>query len=357
MNASFSPAPMRSSTKLLLRTLAGETLAVPPIWLMRQAGRYLPEYRSLREKAVDFIAFCLTPELATEATLQPLRRFGLDAAILFADILLVPHALGQRVEFSPGEGPRLDPVRERTALEALRPEHVPRVIAPVCETIRRVKAALDPQAALIGFAGSPWTVATYMVEGGGSRDFIHVKQWALTEAKGFARLIDLLVEATVVYLIEQVAAGVDVLQLFDSWAGVLSETAFRRWVIEPTARIVAELHRRCPGVPIIGFPRGGGVMLEPYLRETGVDALSLDTTVPLLWARERLQALRPVQGNLDPVTLLSGGSVMTESVRAIVDTLGKGPLVFNLGHGILPETPPEHVAMLVELVRERSVSG
>jgi len=357
MNSEPPLARPTDTIKPLLRTLAGETLAVPPIWLMRQAGRYLPEYRRLRERATDFLGFCLSPELAAEATLQPVRRFGLDAAILFSDILVVPYALGRRVEFKEGEGPRLEPLRDRAATEALRTDTVASATALVAETIRRVRAVLDPTVALIGFAGSPWTVATYMVEGSGSRDFVHVKRLALAEADTFARLIDCLVEATIVYLVQQVAAGAEALQLFDSWAGVLSEAAFRRWVIEPTTRIVVELHRRCPGVPIIGFPRGGGLMLEAYLRETGVDALSLDTTVPVGWARDHLQCVRPVQGNLDPVTLLAGGPAMVQSVQAILDTLGNGPLVFNLGHGILPETPPEHVSALVDLVRRRRAAG
>jgi len=357
MNSQPPPALPAGTTKPLLRALAGETLALPPIWLMRQAGRYLPEYRRLRGRAADFLGFCLSPELAAEATLQPVRRFGLDAAILFSDILVVPYVLGQRVEFRDGEGPRLEPLRNRGAIEALRIDAVANATAPIGETVRRVRAALDPAVALIGFAGSPWTVATYMVEGAGSRDFIHVKRLALAEADTFARLIDRLVEATIVYLVQQVTAGAEALQLFDSWAGVLSEAAFRRWVIEPTARIVAELHRRCPGVPIIGFPRGGGLMLEAYLRETGVDALGLDTTVPLGWAHDRLQSVRPVQGNLDPVTLLAGGPAMARAVDVILDALGNGPLVFNLGHGILPETLPGHVSTLVDLVRRRRAAG
>jgi uroporphyrinogen decarboxylase len=348
-----SPIP---PVKSLLRALAGETLVVPPIWLMRQAGRYLAEYRALRATAPDFLSFCLTPDLAVEATLQPVRRFGLDAAIVFSDILVVPYALGQRVGFSVGEGPQLEPVRSRRAIDALQSEGAIERIAPVFETIRRVKAALDSETALIGFAGAPWTVATYMVEGGTTRDFTHVKRLAFTDPETFAAVIDRLTRATIDYLAAQIAAGVEAVQVFDSWAGVLPEPAFRRWVIEPTAAITTALHRRFPGIPIIGFPRGAGLMLETYMFETGVDAISLDASVPLAWARDHLQAHRPVQGNLDPVQLLAGGTAMAEATASILAALGRGPLVFNLGHGILPETPPEHVQALVKLVRQ-SVSG
>jgi len=334
--------------KTILRALRGETTEKPPVWLMRQAGRYLPEYRALRAQAKDFLAFCLTPELAAEATVQPIRRFGLDAAILFADILIVPYALGQEVGFREGEGPVLVPVEDAAKL---RVEMVASRIAPVQETVRRVRPALPAEVALIGFAGAPWTVATYMVEGGSSRDFARVKRWAFGEPKTFSALIDRIVEATVVYLTAQIEAGAELVQLFDSWAGVLPEAGFRRWVIAPTRRIVDALKARHPDIPLIGFPRGAGVLYETYRRETGVDAVSLDPTVPLTWARERLQALGPVQGNLDPMLLVVGGEPMAEAVRAIRGELGRGPFVFNLGHGILPETPPEHVAELVELVR------
>jgi uroporphyrinogen decarboxylase len=333
------------SEKPFLRTLQGGTSRVPPVWLMRQAGRYLPEYRALRAKAPDFLRFCLTPGLATEATLQPIRRFGLDAAILFADILIVPHALGQQVDFREGEGPVLGPLDKR------QPGEVEGRVAPVWETVRRVAAALPKEVALIGFAGAPWTIATYMVEGGSSRDFARVKRRAFAEPEAFALLIDAIVGASVTYLSGQIEAGAEALQLFDSWAGVLPEAEFRRWVIEPTRRIVEALKARHPEVPIIGFPRGAGLLYEAYARESGVDAVSLDPTVPLGWAREHLQARLPVQGNLDPMLLVVGGAPMEQAVQRIREELGRGPLVFNLGHGILPETPPEHVAALVELVR------
>ena len=341
----------RSVSKPLLRALSGENLPIPPIWLMRQAGRYLPEYQALRRRAGDFLGFCLAPELAAEATLQPVERFGLDGAILFSDILVVPYGLGQKIAFRDGEGPALDRIAERRDIERLSLEAFGERTRPVGETVRQVRRSLPEAVALIGFAGAPWTVATYMVEGGTSRDFALTKRWAFSEPKGFGMLIDRLVEATVEYLSMQVEAGAEVLQLFDSWAGVLPEAAFRLLVIEPTRRIVAAVKERHPLVPIIGFPRGAGVLYDAYGRETGVDALSLDPTVPLAWAREQLQSRLPVQGNLDPLLLAIGGSAMAEATRAIRAGLGAGPFVFNLGHGILPETPPEHVSALVGLVR------
>lgn len=343
--------PERPPGKTLLRALSGETLAVPPIWLMRQAGRYLREYRALREKAPNFLSFCLTPDLATEATLQPIRRFGFDAAIVFSDILVVPHALGQRVEFREGEGPVLAAIRDEQGLRQLEPTRVVERTAPVRETLRQVRRALPDAVALIGFAGAPWTVATYMVEGGTSRSFARTKAWSLEEPGSFARLIECLVSATTTHLIGQIEAGAEALQLFDSWAGVLPEPEFRRWAIEPTRRIVQAVKRRHPSVPVIGFPRGAGALYEAYAAETGVDAVSLDWQITLDWARERLQSRCPVQGNLDPQLLLAGGAAMADATRAIVAAFRDGPFVFNLGHGILPETPPEHVAMLVELVR------
>ncbi len=343
-----------STGKSLLRALAGEALAVPPIWLMRQAGRYLREYRALRERAPNFLTFCLTPELAAEATLQPIRRFGFDAAIVFADILVVPHALGQRVGFREGEGPVLAALSGASDVRALEPSGVAERTAPVRETLRLVRRALSPSVALIGFAGAPWTVATYMVEGGSSRDFGRTKRWAFDDPAGFAVLIDCLVSATTSYLVGQIEAGADAVQLFDSWAGVLAEPEFRRWVIEPTQRIVRMVKRHHPRVPIIGFPRGAGALYERYVMESGVDAISLDPSVTLDWARERLQSRAPVQGNLDPQLLLAGGPTMVEATHAILSAFRNGPFVFNLGHGILPETPPDHVAELVQLVRAKA---
>jgi uroporphyrinogen decarboxylase len=339
------------STKPMLQALRGVAVSPPPIWLMRQAGRYLPEYRELRRRVPNFLELCLTPELAAEATLQPLRRYALDAAILFSDILVVPHGLGQSVRFKEGEGPVLAPIRSPGEAERLSLVGFAERVAPVFQTVERVASLVPAESTLIGFAGSPWTVATYMVEGGSSRDFARVKTWAIGDAAGFGALIDLLVEATVRYLEGQVAAGAEVVQLFDSWAGVLDEMSFRRWVIEPTRRIVANLREHHPGLPIIGFPRGAGLMYRSYFLETGVTALSLDTTVPTGVARKTLQSIGPVQGNLDPLLLVAGGEAMAAAAMTILDAFAGGPFIFNLGHGIVPETPPEHVARLIELVR------
>lgn len=335
-------------TTLLSRALCGEALARPPWWLMRQAGRYLPEYRELRSGAESFVEFCLTPDLAVEATLQPVRRFGMDAAILFSDILLVPFALGQRVGFD-GHGP---------VLEAIEPSQLARLhavltrVEPVFETALRCRRELPAETALIGFAGAPWTVATYMVEGGPSKDFRRVKDWAYRDPAGFAALLEAVERVTIEFLCGQIEAGADAVQLFDSWAGVLAEAPFRRWVIEPSRRIVEAIKRRYPHCPVIGFPRGAGLLYEAYATATGVDAVGLDTTVPLSFASETLQTKLTVQGNLDPVLLLVGGTAMAEAVRDIRDRLGARPFIFNLGHGVLPQTPPDHVAELARLLAE-----
>ena len=346
-------APLLSSEagKPLLRVLRGEAVTPPPVWLMRQAGRYLPEYQRLRREAGSFLELCYTPALAAEATLQPVERFGMDAAILFSDILVVPDALGVKVSFTEGEGPRVSPVRNVDDLDILQPDGVGEYLAPVYETVARVRRALPAGVALIGFAGAPWTVATYMVEGGSSRDFAIVKAWAFGDPDGFQRLIDRIVGATVEYLAGQVAHGAEAVQLFDSWAGVLPETAFQRWCVAPARAIVEGLHAACPGVPVIGFPRGAGVMIRGYVEATGVDAVGIDSALPAGWAARVLQPKCAVQGNLDPVSLLAGGAQMEAETGAILDALGRGPFVFNLGHGILPATPPEHVVRLVETVR------
>jgi uroporphyrinogen decarboxylase len=335
----------------MLRSLAGEITARPPLWLMRQAGRYLPEYRAVRAKVPGFLDLCYTPDLAVEVTLQPIRRYAFDAAIIFSDILVVPDALGQPVAFREGEGPVLEPVRSAADVARLRPEHIHDRLAPVYETVRRVKLALPSEVALIGFAGAPWTVATYMVEGGTSRGFQNVQLWAYRDPAGFAKLIDCLVEATIAYLSAQVAAGAEIIQLFDSWAGVLPEPGFKRWVVEPTRRIVDALQEQYPALPIIGFPRGAGLLYSDYFTETKVTAIGLDTTVPLGIARDQLQKIGPIQGNLDPLLVVAGGEAMTATTREIVTALSKRPFIFNLGHGIVPETPPEHVEQLVALVR------
>ncbi len=318
---------------------------------MRQAGRYLPEYRATRARARDFLEFCFTPELALEATLQPVRRFGLDAAILFADILVVPHALGQTVWFEEGSGPRLAPIRDVGKVARLSLESLSEGLAPVYETLRQLRGELPQETALIGFAGAPWTVASYMVEGGTSRDFAVAKSWAYQAPQEFAQLIDLLVESTSRYLMAQAGAGAEVLQLFDSWAGVWPESGLRRWCLEPTMEIVRRVKAVHPQVPVVLFPRGAGASYEAFAEEAGAQGLSLDPTVPLAWAREHLQDKVAVQGNLDPVLLVTGGAMLEEGIDEILETLGRGPFVFNLGHGIMPETPLEHVETLISQVR------
>ncbi|MBN4046581.1 uroporphyrinogen decarboxylase [bacterium AH-315-P15] len=339
-----------SQAKRFLKALNGEITDRPPIWLMRQAGRYLPEYRETRAKARDFLDLCYSPDLATEVTLQPLRRFDLDAAILFADILLIPDALGQGVAFKEGEGPVLDAIINEEGLKGLSLEGVETHLAPVFETIANLSAALPKDKTLIGFAGSPWTVATYMVGGRGSPDQRAARIWAFRDPAGFAKLVDLVTTATILYLEAQIEAGAEVIQLFDSWAAHLPDREFTRWVITPTARIVAALKKRFPAVPVIGFPRGAGAAMMRYAEETGVSALSLDTGVSAPWARDNLQPKLPVQGNLDPFVLVAGGEALQEEAKRLLMTFRGGPYIFNLGHGIVPETPPEHVGQLVDLV-------
>jgi uroporphyrinogen decarboxylase len=322
---------------------------------MRQAGRYLPEYREVRSRVSSFLDLCRTPELAAEVTLQPLRRFDLDAAIVFSDILIIPYALGQKVEFVEGEGPRLEPVRDAGAIAKLNLENATKALEPVCETIERVVGALPKEIPLIGFCGAPWTVATYMVEGQGSKDQAEARLWAYRNRVAFQRLIDLLVEASAEYLISQVTAGARALQIFDSWAGSLPEDEFDSWCIASTRRLVELLKAKVPDVPVIGFPRGSGVLAERYAKETGVDALGCDTSQPIDWIRDRLHTHVPVQGNLDPLLLVAGRPPLDERVEAILATLGSGPFIFNLGHGIRPETPIENVERLVSLVKARPV--
>ncbi|WP_245825710.1 uroporphyrinogen decarboxylase [Oceanibaculum nanhaiense] len=337
--------------KRMLRALKGERLDKPPFWLMRQAGRYLPEYREIRSQAGGFLDLCFSPKLACEVTLQPIRRYGMDAAILFSDILIVPYGLGQGVAFKEGEGPVLDPVRNASDLSRLSLDGFHERVAPVYETVSRIAEALPKETTLIGFAGSPWTVATYIAEGGGSKEFVAVKRWAYGDPEGFGQLIDLLVEATVSYLSHQVEAGAEVLQLFDSWAGALPEPGFRRWCIEPTIRIVAALKARHPDIPIIGFPRGAGTLYVPYATETGIDAVSLDTTVSVAWAAEALQSKLPVQGNLDPILLVAGGDALDREVERILSGFSGGAHIFNLGHGVTQTTPPETVERLARRLR------
>ena len=335
----------------LLDVLAGSVATPPPVWLMRQAGRYLPEYRAVREKAGGFLDLCYAPALAAEVTLQPVRRFGLDAAILFSDILIVPHALGQRLKFLEGEGPSLDPVKSVDDLARLDLGATEARFSSIYETVSRVRQELPPEVALIGFCGAPWTVATYMVAGHGSSDQADARLWAYRDRRGFKRLIEIITEASIAYLDGQVRAGADVLQIFDTWAGNLSDKQFDRWVMAPTERIVAQVKARHPNVPIIGFPRGAGTNAARYLLETGVDGLGCDTAMPLDQMRELAQAGKALQGNLDPLLLLAGGKAMARRVAATLETMAGAPFIFNLGHGIVPQTPPEHVAELIALVR------
>jgi len=340
-----------AAPKKLLRVLSGETLDPPPVWLMRQAGRYLPEYRALRTEAPNFLSFCFTPDLAVEATLQPIRRYGFDAAILFCDILVIPHALGQKVWFEEGQGPKLEALQSPADLDRLSLENLHGALAPVYETLGRLSRALPGETALIGFAGAPWTVASYMIEGGSSRDFAKAKGWAYRDPESFSGLIDLLVEATAAYLIRQAEAGAEVLQIFDSWAGVWPEAALRRWCLEPAREIVRRVRAACPDCPVILFPRGAGLNYTDFARESGAQGLSLDTTLPLEWAAKTLQPHAALQGNLDPILLASGGAGVTDAVRNIRAKLGGGPMIFNLGHGIVPHTDPDEVARMLEAVR------
>jgi uroporphyrinogen decarboxylase len=347
----------RPVTNPLLRALAHERNAIPPIWLMRQAGRYLPEYRAIREKAVSFLDLCFDPKLAAEVTLQPIRRFGFDAAILFSDILVVPHALGQRVTFETGEGPQLDALEDPSALTRLRTVADHRKLMPIYETIKQVKAELPSSIALLGFCGAPWTVATYMIAGCGTADQLPARLFAYRYPEAFGKLMEILIEASAGYLIEQFAAGVDAVQIFDTWAGVLPTDEFRSWCIEPTARIVKVVRERVPGARIIGFPRGAGTKLLHYLDAVSVDAVGLDWMVELSFAREQIQSRRTIQGNLDPLALLAGGAALDRATDAILDAFGQGPFVFNLGHGILPDTPIAHVERLVARVRGTTAGG
>ena len=340
----------------MLRALAGEAVWPPPLWLMRQAGRYLPEYRELRAQAGDFITLCTTPELAAEVTLQPIRRFGMDGAILFSDILMLPWALGQPLRFAEGEGPVLAPVRDAAGLATLAPERVAEAITPILETVRLVREALDahaPRVALIGFAGSPWTVACYMVDGRGTGGAFHqARALAHGDPALFARLIRMVTEATAEYLLAQAAAGAEALMLFDSWAGILAPSQFRRWVIEPTVELVRLLRKRLPtGYPLIGFPRLAGPMLAEYAQRTNLQALGMDTAMDPRWAALAVAPDQALQGNLDPIALLAGGMALEVEARAILGAMRGRPYVFNLGHGIEKETPPDHVAALVRLVR------
>jgi len=337
--------------KPLLRVLEGIRETVPPIWMMRQAGRYLPEYRAVREKAGGFLDLCFNPDLAAEVTLQPVRRFGFDAAILFSDILVIPLALGRKVEFQVGEGPKLEPLAGAAALASLHESIDGKVLAPVYETVARVKSALDSKTTLIGFCGAPWTVATYMVAGEATPDQAPARLFAYRDPESFAQLIDRLVQGSIDYLVGQLKAGAEVVQIFDTWAGVLGPQQFERWCIEPTQKIVEGVRRQVPDAKIIGFPRGVGAMALPYAELTGVNGIGLDWTFEREIARDMLQPRVAVQGNVDPLALLAGGSALDREVDDVMATLAGGRHIFNLGHGILPETPIAHVEQMLKRVR------
>ncbi len=336
----------------LLETLQGANLARRPIWLMRQAGRYLPEYRALRAERGGFLALVYDTDAAAEVTVQPIRRFGFDGAILFSDILIVPYAMGQDLQFLAGEGPHLSPRLVDATLESLTA--VPERLSPIYATVAKVKAQLAPETTLLGFAGSPWTVATYMVAGEGSRDHHDTRAMAYRDPSAFQAIIDAIADVTIEYLSGQVEAGAEGLQLFDSWSGSLAPAQFERWVIAPNAKIAAEMQRRYPHVPVIGFPKGAGEKLAAYARETGVNAVGVDETIDPLWAARELPAGMPVQGNLDPLLLLSGGADLETQTIRVLKAFANRPHVFNLGHGIGQFTPIEHVEQLLKIVRNWS---
>ena len=336
--------------KPILKVLNGETVYPPPLWMMRQAGRYLPEYRETRKQAGSFLDLCYNPELAAEVTLQPIRRFGFDAAILFSDILVVPHALGRDLRFSEGHGPLMTPV-EADEIERIDPSLFHVNLEPVYETVRAVKGRLGPETALLGFCGAPWTVATYMIAGKGTPDQAPARLFAYRHPEAFDALIALLADWSADYLVRQLDAGADAVQIFDSWSGVLDETMFRRACVEPVKRMVDRVRSVHPNAKIIGFPKGSGGLMRGYRAATGVTALGLDWAMPD-WLAQELQSSGPVQGNLDPLRVVAGGNALDAGVASVLRTLGKGPLVFNLGHGITPEAPLSHVERLVELVRK-----
>ena len=338
-----------ANERRLLRVLDGERLWPPPIWMMRQAGRYLPEYRATRAKAGSFLDLCYAPELATEVTLQPIRRFGFDAAILFSDILVVPHALGQRVWFVEGEGPRLEPID--LSRQDLQPDRLLERLAPVIETVSRIRGELPEETALLGFCGAPWTLITYMVAGRGTPDQMPARRAALADPSSIDRLVDVLVEASIDYLCAQLRAGADAVQIFDTWAGALDDAGFRRFVIEPTKRIVAGVRARVPDARVIGFPKGAGGHLPAYVRETGVNAVGIDWQASLDFVRDAVQPLIAVQGNLDPLHLVVGGTALDAAVDRVLDRLGEGRLIFNLGHGITPDGSIDTVGRMLARVR------
>lgn len=337
--------------KILLETLKGKTSDRVPFWFMRQAGRYLPEYREVRATAPSFMNFCYSPDKATEVTLQPIRRYGMDGAILFADILVVPDGLGQDVWFEAGVGPRLTPVTDKEAYGRLSLSAFHDKVGNVYETLRRLKVELPSDVTLLGFAGAPWTVATYMIEGAGSKDHAAARQMGYGDPELFGKILDLLVDATAEYLIAQIDAGADAVQIFDSWSAAIPEPMFEKWVIEPTRAIVDKVRAKHKETPIIGFPRLAGAMLPEFVARTGVNAVSLDTGVPLAWAAEHVQSQVCVQGNMDPHLVVAGGQSMVDEANRILESLKGGAHIFNLGHGFVPQTPPENVALLSETIK------
>lgn len=338
-------------SKILLETLKGNPSERVPFWFMRQAGRYLPEYREVRATTKSFMDFCYSPDKAAEVTLQPIRRYGMDGAILFADILVVPDGLGQEVWFEAGSGPKLTPVKTAADYDQLSLKGFHDKVGAVYETVAKLKHMLPAETTLLGFAGAPWTVATYMIEGAGSKDHAAARQMGYGDPALFGRILDLLVEATAQYLCRQIEAGADAVQIFDSWAAALPESVFDDWVIKPTKAIVDIVRAKHPDTPIIGFPRLAGLQYARFIEETGVDAVSLDTGIPLDWAADELQSKVCVQGNIDPHLVVSGGQPMVDEAIRILDALKNGPHVFNLGHGFVPQTPPENVALLSETIR------
>lgn len=338
-----------SDEKIVMRVLGGETVFPPPIWMMRQAGRYLPEYRETRKQAGSFLDLCYNPDLAVEVTLQPIRRFGFDASILFSDILVIPHALGRDLRFEEGRGPLMTPIRE-DEIDHLDPSNLHRHLEPVYETVRRLRSELPASTTLLGFCGAPWTLATYMIAGHGTPDQAPARLFSYRHPEAFGRLLTTLADACADYLCRQIEAGADAVQIFDSWAGVLDEESFASWCVAPVRRIVDKVAARHPKTPIIGFPKGAGSLYDGYRERTGVTALGLDRSVPHSQAR-RLQAQGAIQGNLDPLRLVVGGKALDEGVDVILRELSDGPLVFNLGHGITPEAPIAHVEQMIARVR------
>lgn len=343
---------MSTPNRKVLDVLNGKTVTPPPIWLMRQAGRYLPEYRETRKKAGSFLDLCYSPEYATEVTLQPIRRYGFDAAILFSDILVIPDALHRNVTFTEGHGPQMDPI-DTDGILALSQEGVLDHLKPVMETVSRLRGALPSETTLLGFCGAPWTVATYMIAGHGTPDQAPARLFAYRHPEVFARLLDFLADVSADYLVEQIDAGADAVQIFDSWAGVLGETEFEAFAVRPVRRIIDSVKSRRPQAKVIAFAKGAGILLKNYRQDTNADAIGLDWSVPLSLAVE-LQKDGPVQGNLDPMRVVAGGPALKDGIDAILQALGHGPLIFNLGHGITPQADPEHVTELVAQVRSFS---